>query len=216
MNLASYRAEIQSLDPLTTNGVFFTKTWWKKEVIAMQYYNQLSSYQDTIITRQVIINCFKNYFGSEDSEAMFPFLLTMIWGYNVPNYGPYRVNNFARNEINKNIVRGALQEVKNNKLEKAFNLLMEIKHLSISFVSKVLYFAARSCDYNDYPLIFDIRVATSLVALASDGVLHGMVNVQPSKEYRFYDAYNKLIHRWALELEVEAEKIEYFIFKFQK
>jgi hypothetical protein len=213
IDLLKYKDEIRSKDPLHSNLVEYSCYRWEKEFDNKKMLGELPILNGGKISRQLIIDFYRNYYEGNVSSSANAFLLTMIWGYNTPGYGPYRVNKFMTTQTEA-IVKDSLQLVKSERIKEAFNLLMSIEGLSISFVSKVLYFSARACGIKKYPLIFDIQVSRALVSLASKGILNGILDVSPSKKFSDYDTYNSLIHKWAEELDVEPEKVEYFIFTF--
>ena len=135
----------------------------------------------------------------------------MIWGYDGPGYGPFRVNNFM-SKANINLIQAAFDHIKSRNRESAFNRLKGIKGLGVSFISKIMYFAGKANKELEYPLTFDIQVANALVSLVADGQLKGMVKTSPINTFEAYAAYNTQMHRWARELDIQADQLEFFIF----
>ncbi len=100
--------------------------------------------------------------------------------------------------------------------EIAFKNLQGISGLNVSYISKLIYFGTRANEVNNYCLIFDIRVARSLIQLTSGKEIFDLVQITPSTKYTDYIKYNLMLHEKALQLGVEAEKIEHFLFDFDK
>ena len=64
-----------------------------------------------------------------------------------------------------------------------------------------------------YPLIFDARVAKTIGQLTSTSPnLFPILDIQPKQDSISYNNYLTEIHEIASELNVESEKIEYFLF----
>ena len=102
--------------------------------------------------------------------------------------------------------------VRDNNLELAYKSLQSIKGLNISYISKILYFATRAVNHSEYALIYDIRVASSLVKLSTTPEIYNIVKVIPSSKFSDYLKYNKLMHAFAKNHNIEAEKIEMYLF----
>jgi hypothetical protein len=214
LDLNKYKQAIIDHKPLQKNLVTYNKNRWTPAFKEAHHLTDLQALHDKGISRNTIIKVFKDYYSGKIKKPFTPFLVTMIWGYDSSGFGPFRVSRFITpgNEL---LIKNVLAAVADHDIKKAFTLLMKIKGLGISFVSKVLYFAARAVGIKNYPLIFDIRVANNLVRLSTGGKLDGMVSVQPAKNFKGYDAYNSMIHAMANKLDVDAEEVEYFIFKYE-
>ena len=211
MEIFQYKKEIKKLKPLE-GGCTYHSQRWAKEISNKKLLAIVSKYSNTYVCRETIINSFKELFDAQEDYRV-PFLLTMIWGYDSTGYGPFRTNAFLSDSQNLSIIKSSFHAVKVNDIDTAFVELSKIKGLSISYISKLLYFAGRGKGLEDYPLIFDIRVATSLVKLASDGVFNKLIKVQPSNKLDDYKAYNKLLHGWAKKMRVSGDQIEFFLFE---
>jgi hypothetical protein len=212
LDLTKYKHAIKHLKPLQKNLITYDKDRWTPAFREADHLNDLKSLHNKRISRNTIIRIYKDYYSEEIKKSLTPFLITMIWGYDSSGFGPFRVNRFITRK-NESLIEDALAAVTEHDIQKAFALLMKIDGLGISFVSKVLYFAARAAGIKEYPLIFDIRVANNLINLLTDGELNGMVTAQPAKTFKGYNAYNTMIHNIGRKMGVEAEEIEYFIFK---
>jgi hypothetical protein len=76
----------------------------------------------------------------------------------------------------------------------------------------VLYFATRACsDISEYALIFDIRVARSMIELTAPKELCDLVSISPKTDFKNYIKYIQLLHKWAEEMKVNADAIEMFL-----
>src|SRR5690606_17962394 len=102
-------------------------------------------------------------------------------------------------------IKMAFDAIKQNDLKLAYDSLNRIKGLNISYISKVLYFATRACSYREYALIFDIRVARSLVKLSVPSNVFEIIEIFPSTKFKHYVIYNDMMHKYARELDVEAD-----------
>ena len=213
LDLSKYKQAIKQLKPLQKNLVTYDKKRWAPAFKDAHHLSDLSSLHNKGISRNTIIKVYKDFYSEKTKKPLTPFLITMICGYDSSGFGLFRVNRFVTSK-NESLIGDALTAVKEHDIKKGFALLMKIKGLGVSFVSKVLYFAARAAGMKQYPLIFDIRVANNLVNLSTDGELNGMVSAQPTKNFKGYNAYNSMIHNMAKKMGLEAEDVEYFIFKY--
>lgn len=205
-----YKKQIQELNPLEDSGFIYDSNRWSK--LNKEAKKLVFAYENKVINRKDVIEAFTQYYEGK-KDCLFPFILTMLWGFADTGYGTYRTNKYLGSTINRNNIESAFNEIKEKNIEKAYKLLMKIEGLNVSYISKLLYFATKSRKHKNYALIFDIRVARALVKVFdSDCDISGLLNISPSNKYKDFDNYNKLIHRWAKELNVEAENIEMFLF----
>lgn len=205
-------ARIKSLKPLQDSKFEYnTDTWEKLDGLLK---SEIQEFEGKFISREDVINCYKNYFDGKDNSYIKPFLLTMVWGFSNTGYGTYRTNKYLAPD-NRNLIKEALQLIQENciqNLEKSFNKLNSINGLGISFISKVLYFATRAKAIEQYQLIFDIRVAKALLILTTP--YYKLVNILPSPKYKYYTCYHKLLHDTAAKYkDITAEQIEMFLFE---
>jgi hypothetical protein len=83
----------------------------------------------------------------------------------------------------------------------------------VNFFSKYLYFLGRSLNMTRYPLIFDARVAKTIGRLTSTNPsLFSIIDIQPKQDPISYNNYVTEVHNIANDLNVDSEKIEYFLF----
>jgi hypothetical protein len=170
----------------------------------------VSAFEGKKISRKNVIAAYQDFYDGK-TDFFRPFTLTMIWGFSTNGYGCYRTNKYLQPE-NQHHILIALEQIKNGKTEHAFDALQKINGLNISYISKILYFAGCAAKIERYPLIFDIRVARNLVALWDPAIMK-ILNITPSNKFKDYDAYNKLLHNWAEDMEVSADAIELFLFE---
>ncbi|MDR7370168.1 hypothetical protein [Flavobacterium aquidurense] len=210
MNISIYKEIIKNLKPLTNSKFMYNRKRWEK--LNPKFTNFISEFENVDISRQDVIDSFQNfYIGKSNWEK--PFLLTMIWGFADTGYGTYRTNNYIAEEKNQNLIQKSFEAVKNNNLELAYKSLKSIKGLNISYISKILYFATKACDYKEYALIYDIRVAKSLIKLSTTPEIFEIVEVVPSSKFVHYKIYNTLMHKYSAELNLDAESLEMFLFE---
>jgi hypothetical protein len=207
------RIEIQTLNPKSDSKFKYNVDKWSK--LDSKYKKEIHEFENKEINRQDIINCFNDFYKEKSSSFIKPFLLTMVWGFSDTGYGTHRTNNYLSSESNIKLIEEAILNIKNgekNYLEKSFNALKRIKGLGISYLTKVLYFATKAKGIDEYALIFDNRVAASIVMLTTSKEIHDIVIIQPSSKFKNYKKYNDLIHALAKKNDVSAEQIEMYLF----
>lgn len=210
--LPNHIEKINELNPLEDSVFTYQASKW--DGLNEEYKSLIKSFENKDVTRAHIIQAFEDYY-SNNGNYIKSFLLTMVWGFANSGYGNFRTNVYLSSEENLDQIKKAIDEVKDNNIEQAFNSLNEIDGLGVSFISKVLYFASRAAKIEKYALIFDIRVANSLVQLTTPKEVFQIVNISPSNKYKDYKKYNDYIHSLALKYNLEAEAIEMFLFEFQ-
>jgi len=206
--ILKYKKQIQVLNPLSDSKFIYDCNRWQQ--LHSDYKSLVMDFGNKEITRKDVVTSFKQ-FNRGEKHFLYPFILTMIWGFGNSGYGTYRTNKYLQSNVNKDIIESAFINVAQQNVEKAYGLLMQINGLNVSYVSKLLYFATRATNQQDYTLIFDLRVARSLVKLLNPEISK-ILNISPSTNYINFQNYNKLIHQWAKELNVEAENVEMFLF----
>lgn len=217
-----YKNEIVNCKPLNQTLKYDCLKWLNALDSFENDINEIHSEFKGAISREHLIEFATKVKDANDkSHSVKLFLACMMWGYggnsekSIDHRGTYRVNEILKSDTNvKKNIHEAFLLIVDMDIEKAFNLLSKIKGLSISFLSKFLYFASKGCGHTEYALIFDARVANSLIRLTSTNPdLVSIVNISPSTSYKHYDAYIKLVHQIASDFKCEAENIEYYLFE---
>lgn len=206
--IAKYKQHIQSLNPLVDSKYLYDGNKWNK--LNNEAKTLVAVYQNKEITRNHVVKSFKQFYQGE-KDYLFPFVMTMIWGFGNSGYGTFRTNKYLGSNENKVIIKRSFNYIADGDIKKAYHLLMKINGLNVSYVSKLLYFATRAKEQKYYTLIFDLRVARSLVKL-SNPQISNILQISPSTKYIDFNNYNCIIHQWAKEFESEAENIEMFLF----
>ncbi len=219
MNLIPYIDTINNLNPLGQR-LFFNPDHWRN----FNYNNQIVSndmvfisenYQNGISRLDII-----NYFRQENCCLLKGFLMTMVWGHGfsehgrADNRGPWKVSQML---INFDNARQTLAHAQNylmeNNLQAAHSSFDKMQRCRVNFFSKYLYFLGRALDMKYYPLIFDARVAKTIGQLTSKSPnLFSILDIQPKQDAISYNNYVTEIHNLSNELNLESEKIEYFLF----
>lgn len=212
INLKPYLQEIDNLNPLIDSGFTYNTNVWRN--LENNYKHHLIGFENKTISRKNVIDSFIDFFNNTTNWEK-PFLFTMVWGFGNTGYGSFRTNKYLHTK-NHNKINDAFILIKEKNIEQAFLLLISIDGLSISYISKLLYFATRALLFDNYCLIFDIRVARSLVRITSGNEIFNLLQINPSNKYKDYKNYNSYIHQIAKYYKVEAEKIEQFLFDFDK
>lgn len=219
MNLIPYLDTINNLNPLGQR-LNFNPDHWRN----FNYNNPLVTSDMTFISenyhngisRQDIIN----YFNQEESTLIRGFLLTMVWGHGfsehgrADNRGPWKVSQMLSNFDNTTeILENAKKHLLLNNIQSAHSSFDNMQRRRVNFFSKYLYFLGRSLNMKRYPLIFDARVARTIGQLTSTNPsLFSVIDIQPKQDPISYNNYVTEIHNIANELNVDSEKIEYFLF----
>jgi hypothetical protein len=218
-NILKYKSEIEKLksvseydavnDNYSNVTVYNTLTW---RLLNSNLKSQVEHLENKPLNRKEVLEYYSRYFLNESMDASLPFLVTMLWGFGSNGYGAYRTNNYLVSEDNVKLINRSFEELKLQNIKEAYDLLMQIKGLNISYVSKVLYFATKALGIENYTLIFDIRVARALVEIEAGKEICSILNITPSDKYVDYVKYNNLIHKMAKELETAADSLEMFLF----
>ena len=207
---------IKELKPMEVGFIYKTSAW---KALSEERKALVKEFEEEKVKRKDIIQAYQEYF-SKGGNVLKPFLLTMIWGYADTGYGNYRTNKYLKPKDGTNqvpTIEKAINAAKEHKLEDAFNMLNQISGLSISFISKVLYFADKAANpKKEYALVFDMRVASSLIKLTTPKEVFDIVTVYPSAKYDDYAKYIALIHQLAKTNNLEADAIEMFLFDYDK
>ena len=208
-DLDKYIKQIKKIQPAQSGFVYKRGTW---KNLKSNHKALFKDYENKMITRPDVIKAYKDYFNGK-GDCLKPFLMTMIWGFADTGYGTYRTNSYVTDAANLKLVKAGVDAVKINDLKSAFKHLKSIKGLGISYLSKVLYFATKGAGIKEYALIFDIRVARSLVQLSVPAFMMNLVSIFPSNKFEDYQKYNDLLHKLAKQYKVEADAIELFLFQ---
>jgi hypothetical protein len=206
-------SKIKKLKPLSDSKFKYKKSKWAN--LNADFKNLIQDFEEKEITRQNIIDAYKEYYMDNSKGFMKAFLLTMVWGFGDTGYGTHRTNKYIDNNDNINKIQAALDFIQQNQqdsLKNAFNKLDEIKGLGISYLTKILYFATRAKNSDNYALIFDIRVARAIVKLTIPKEIYEIINVGPSSKFADYEKFNSLIHKLAEDNKVEADQMEMYLF----
>lgn len=219
MKILTHLNEIKRLQPMNQR-LFYNIEHWKNydfENEAIQ--NDIDLITQNFkngISRQEIID----FLSNDKISLRLGFILVMIWGHGfsengrADNRGPWKVKkmfeNFSNSEI---ILDNSSKRLKANDIIGAHKSFNGMNRCRVNFFSKFLYFLGRAKDMERYPLIFDARVANTIAILNSkDSDISSILNITPKQDAKSYSFYVDLIHEIALENNVEAEKIEYFLF----
>lgn len=207
------KTTIKSLNSLIDSKFVYNRARWTN--LNVDFKNLIQDFEDKEVTRLDVIDAYKEYYADSSKGFMKAFLLTMVWGFADTGYGTYRTNTYISSEENRLIIKNALDCINRDdqdSLRKAFDGLKKIKGLGISYLTKILYFATRARNQDNYALIFDIRVAASLIKLTTPKEIFEIVNIGPSSKFDNYQKFNRLIHKFAKDNNVEADQLEMYLF----
>lgn len=207
--IKAYISQINALKPENTGCTYRTSVW---KNLSNDHKGLVCDYEDKYVSRADVIKAYQGYYAGH-SDYLRAFLLTMIWGFEDTGYGTFRTNNYITNPEHTERIRTALEAVGQNDIEKAFRELKRIKGLGISYISKVLFFATKAMGLSEYCLVFDIRVARSLVMLSAPAYVNDIITVMPSDKWKDYRKYNEMMYKLAEQYQLSAESIELFLFE---
>jgi hypothetical protein len=219
MNLIPYIDTINKLNPLEQR-LNFNPDHWRN----FDYNNQLVSNDMHFITENYSKGISRNdiihYLKQGNSTLLRGFLLTMVWGHGfsdhgkADNRGPWKVSQMLKNlEHSIKILDNAKKNLLNNDIISAHSSFNDMERCRVNFFSKFLYFLGRANNMKRYPLIFDARVAKTIGQLTSTNPnLFSIIDIQPKQDPVSYNNYVTEIHNIANTINVESEKIEYFLF----
>jgi hypothetical protein len=188
------KQKIGNLKPLSDSKFLYNALRWGD--LNNEFKKDIKDFEDKEIARQDVINAYKEYFKDQSIGYMKPFLLTMVWGFADTGYGTYRTNNYISTKESREHIQTAIDYINENQtysLRNAFNQLMKINGLGISYLTKILYFATRAKEIDNYALIFDNRVAVSLVKLTTPKEVYDIINIVPSSKFVDYQRFNNLM-----------------------
>ena len=186
--------------------------------------SEMLTHVENEVSRQKVIDQIRKGLGGDPIPG---FILTMIWGFGSnDNRGPSRLSKMLKDLPGvRKILQAAVSALGNNEIEMAHGCFINgikstIDRLGISFSSKYLYFAGKALAMEKYPLIFDARVAYSLVALSRPPDEPGIsplrfVSIQPKSNWSSYKTYLEMMYDQAAKLDLEADQIELFLFDYR-
>lgn len=221
MDIQPYINIIQNLNPLEQKLSFRKDHWLKPDFnhnVVIDYVAWILEKYPEGIARQDIISSMSD---DNASELLRGFLMTMIWGHGysehgkADNRGPWKVSKMLEDlEQTKKTLKKVNDALGENDIIMAHLAFNKIVRCRVSFFSKFLYFLGKAKKMERYPLIFDARVAKTIVRLTTtDSRISSILNVQPAQDAESYKNYVELIHSIGSQHNVEADKIEYFLFK---
>ena len=219
MNIQPYINEINALNPQQQRLNYNCEHWanynYGNNQVNTEIIEIINQFNNSLSRNEII-----NYLRQPNRSLLKGFIMTMMWGHgfeiggNPDNRGPWKVGKMLNNfDSNVAIINNALTHLTNNDIISAFTELNTIERCGVSFFSKYLYFLGRALNINVYPLIFDRRVAHSIIKLNSINLnLIELVDINPRQNAEAYCNYINLIHTIATENDVEGENLEYFLF----
>jgi hypothetical protein len=219
MNVQPFFNEIQNLDPLNQE-IFFNRNLWKnnsflKDQLKSDVAWIIENSEDQISRGDII-----KYLNTENADLRVGFLMSMIWGHGAgengrpDNRGPWKVSKMFEDFAGaERILKNADAALENNDILDAHRSFINMPRCRVNFFSKFLYFLGKSKGMKNYPLIFDARVAGSLARLNSiEPDVNTIFSIQPSQDAESYLKYVNLIHQISGDRNLDADKIELFLF----
>ena len=222
--ITKYKQQILALSPLNSECVCKYDSWHKQfgenQSTINHHIKIIEKQLGERFTRKDIIS----FHRCDNIDDITKFLSVMMWGYSSDgigrpdNRGPSRVQEMTKDiaKLSK-ILTQTKELIREGHLKEAYKCFhpTKVPKCGPSFFSKYFYFVGRSLKVDNYPLIFDNRVASGLVNISvlSSSLLE-FVSVQTITRADTYVKYVNLLHDWAKSLECEADQIEFFLFQF--
>jgi hypothetical protein len=150
------------------------------------------------------------------SDALRQYLIfIMIWGKGYRN-----ISRVAKAlNLNPSLLCKVTTECYYGLFLQAFKTLTsDVMGIGPSFASKLLFFYCYHFNATVKPLIWDVRVILALRSMdwPTENIDIMAYCDRPRKSAEAYGQYLILLHNWAAHLNVTAEQIEYFLWKFGK
>ena len=164
-----------------------------------------------------------SFYANPDFDNVTKFLASMVWGYAAPaggqaaGYGPHRVSQMF---IDPRASAAAINLVgiqNDNEIINSYKILDNtLKMCGPNFFTKHFYFLGKSFGINQYPLIFDDRVAAGLVKVNVPPENHppllNMIRVSATRNKSSYINYLKYAWIEANSIGCNPDQIEYDLF----
>lgn len=214
-----YRELILTKTPLVNKCICQYKPWYKQFEKNKEVTCRIKTIEKAFghkMTRKSIIT-----FLSKNADAISNFLAVMMWGHESDlngrrdARGPWKVAQMTSDLASLGPLLDQTKErIKNGDVKEAYRCF-KVARCGPNFFSKYFYFIGKSLNIARYPLIFDNRVAAGLVRITvSDGDLLDLVTIQSTRNVNAYLKYVNTLHKWAAELQCEADQIELFLFDY--
>ncbi len=219
MNIQPYLNDIIPLLPLNQSLTYTTKKWliynYTNPNVLPRLQFIIANYPNSISRNDII-----NYLRSPNMDLLTGFLMSMIWGHGagphgkMDNRGPFKVNEMTSDMANTNLIlANCYAALQRNDILTAFNSFKPMSRIRVNFFSKFLYFLGRSLNLERYPLIFDARVASTMCRLNSVNIaVFKILTITPDQKFIAYESYLNMIHDQSRLHNVDADKIEYYLF----
>ena len=221
--ITKYKQQILALSPLNEKCVCKYDRWYEQSGNSQSTINRYIKIIEKRFGEQFTRKDIISFYRCNNIDDITKFLSVMMWGYSSDgigkpdNRGPSRVQKMIK-DIDKlsKILTQTKELIREGRLKEAYKCFhpTKIPKCGPSFFSKYFYFVGRSLRVDNYPLIFDNRVASGLVNISvlSRSLLK-FVSIQTIARADTYVKYVNLLHNWAKSLECEADQIEFFLFR---
>ena len=219
MNILPYLNAINPLVPLNQSLTYTSNKWliynYTNPNVVSRIQFIIANYPNSISRNDII-----NYLRSPNKDLLTGFLMSMIWGHGagphgkMDNRGPFKVNEMTSDTVNTDLIlANCYAALQRNDIFSAFNSFRHMSRIRVSFFSKYLYFLGRSLNLERYPLIFDARVTSTMCRLNSVNIaVFNLLKIEPGQKFIEYDSYLNMIHYQSQLHNVDADKIEYYLF----
>lgn len=161
-----------------------------------------------------------NFYQRPDISLETKFIAAMIWGHEASEdgkrdpRGPWKLSKIFEDSV---AAENAIRMASVSSLEdvtKSYNSLNKaLKRCGPSFFTKHFYFLGKASGKNEYPVIFDDRVARGLVKLSSPtSIALDMVSFSAATKPEAYRRYLDFVFDQASTIKCKPDQIEYYLF----
>ncbi|MCH8479105.1 MAG: hypothetical protein LAT56_14355 [Wenzhouxiangella sp.] len=164
------------------------------------------------------------FYQLTDVDLATKFIACMIWGHESPNprkrdaRGPWKLERMFENNLEAislihNIVISTDEEI----VRSYKSLNRSLPQCGPSFFTKHFYFLGKSEGLDNYPLIFDDRVAGGVCKILSRTSRNiNIFDVRSSKNANAYLRYLEIVRNEVDIIGCEADQVEYYLFEVDK
>ena len=212
--------QIRVIDPVNHEIPYDFRKWyeWLND---NQYWDAFAAdFNHEVIARGDLFAYALNHDDNDDWQNVF-YIATMVWGYGVVGYGPWRtLRGLNQGNLTEHLTQ-VFNYIANDELENAYHFV-NINYCGPAFFTKLFYFFGRN-QVENYPLILDSVIANRLeVQLGLNPIdyarfsrnRHGQI-VALRKYREGYIEYVNDMHAWAYDLQCSADQIELFLFDIE-
>lgn len=194
--------------------------YWENEFIENEYiYPKIIEIKNNLsetFNRTELVD----FYRRENIATETKFIATMIWGHEAPAgsrrdaRGPWKLSQmFEDSNSSQRIIRESTIST-NEEIKASYKALNKnIKRCGPNFFTKHFYFLGKSLGAENYPVIFDDRVANGILklSLSNDDCME-ILKVSAKAKPEAYISFLRFVFEQARIIGCEPDQIEYYLF----